>query len=196
MAKDINKKNEFILLRAEGKSYTFITQKLEISKTTCIKWNRELEAKILEQKQDNINSLYKAYNITKEARIERLGTTLNKIDMALENVDFTTIAPEKLLDYKLKYTQALKEEYTPGNMAYKEIKANDDYISELKGLLNLVRSDDIFSGISTAQLNNELLLLREINKASLEAGKINDDNEIGVIINNSQEEEILEGETV
>ena len=170
MAKDISKKNEFILLRAEGRSYSFITQKLAISKTTCIKWNKELEEKILEQKQDNLSDLYSAYNLTKEARIERLGTTLKKIDSALEKVDYSTIAPEKLLDFKLKYTQALKDEYKPFNMAYREMLNCDDYIIELKALLTNIRSDDYFNKLSTEQLNNELLLLREIKKATQEAG--------------------------
>ena len=218
MAKDISKKNEFILLRAEGRSYSFITQKLAISKTTCIKWNKELEEKILEQKQDNLSDLYSAYNLTKEARIERLGTTLKKIDSALEKVDYSTIAPEKLLDFKLKYTQALKDEYKPFNMAYREMLNCDDYIIELKALLTNIRSDDYFNKLSTEQLNNELLLLREIKKATLEAGKINDDNELRIIIDDmsqegrlrefnklmgydnneegNQEEEIEEGETV
>lgn len=218
MAKDISKKNEFILLRAEGRSYSFITQKLAISKTTCIKWNKELEEKILEQKQDNLSDLYSAYNLTKEARIERLGTTLKKIDSALEKVDYSTIAPEKLLDFKLKYTQALKDEYKPFNMAYREMLNCDDYIIELKALLTNIRSDDYFNKLSTEQLNNELLLLREIKKATQEAGKINDDNELRIIIDDmsqegrlrefnklmgydnneegNQEEEIEEGETV
>lgn len=218
MAKDISKKNEFILLRAEGRSYSFITQKLAISKTTCIKWNKELEEKILEQKQDNLSDLYSAYNLTKEARIKRLGTTLKKIDSALEKVDYSTIAPEKLLDFKLKYTQALKDEYKPFNMAYREMLNCDDYIIELKALLTNIRSDDYFNKLSTEQLNNELLLLREIKKATQEAGKINDDNELRIIIDDmsqegrlrefnklmgydnneegNQEEEIEEGETV
>ena len=188
MAKDLSKKNDFILLRAEGRSYSFITQKLAISKTTCIKWNKELEEKILEQKQDNLNNLYKSYNLTKEARIERLGTTLKKIDSALENVDYSTIAPEKLLDFKLKYTQALKDEYKPFNMAYREMLNCDDYIIELKALLTNIRSDDYFNKLSTEQLNNELLLLREIKKATQEAGKINDDNELRIIIDDMSQE--------
>lgn len=191
MAKELSKKNEFILLRAEGRSYSFITQKLEISKTTCIKWNKELEEKILAQKQDNLTDLYKTYNLTKEARIERLGTTLKKIDSALEKVDYSTIAPEKLLDYKLKYTQALKDEYKPFNMAYREMTNCDDYILELKALLTNIRSDDYINRKSTSEINNELLLLKEIRKATLESGKINDDNELRVIIDDMSQEDRL-----
>lgn len=189
MAKDLDKKNEFIILRAEGKSYSFITGKLEISKTTCIKWNRELEEKILEQKQDNLNRLYSAYNITKEARIKKLGTTLNKIDKALASVDFSTIAPEKLLDFKLKYTQALKEEYIPANTTCREIQASENYIGELEYLLQRVRSEDIFNGISTNQLNNEMKILKELNTANMEAGKINDSNEVIRIVIDDKENE-------
>jgi DNA-directed RNA polymerase specialized sigma24 family protein len=37
-------KAEFIRLRAEGKSYSFIAGSLKISKSTCTSWERELKA--------------------------------------------------------------------------------------------------------------------------------------------------------
>ena len=48
--------------------------------------------------------------MTKEARIKKLGDTLEGINTALDGADLSTIPPEKLLDFKLKYTEALKEE--------------------------------------------------------------------------------------
>lgn len=49
--------------------------------------------------------------MTKEARIKKLGDTLEKIEDAIAKADFSTVDPAKLLDFKLKYTEALKGEY-------------------------------------------------------------------------------------
>lgn len=46
--------------------------------------------------------------MTKEARIKKLDNILGKIDGALDKTNFNEISPERLIDYKLKYTQALK----------------------------------------------------------------------------------------
>ena len=104
-------KTEFIRLRAEGKSYSAIADTLSISKSTCTAWERELKGEIAQLKQEQLNELYSAYMMTKESRIKRLGDTLRGIEAALAEADLTQIAPEKLLDFKLKYAQALKEEY-------------------------------------------------------------------------------------
>lgn len=110
--KSQSKKEQFIFLRAENESYAEIAQKLGISKSTCQKWNDELEFAISEQKQENLERLYNAYFMTKESRIKKLGDSLEKIDNALEKADFSTLPADKLLDLKLKYTNALKEEFS------------------------------------------------------------------------------------
>ena len=45
-------KQEYIRLRAEGKSYSFIAEQLHISKSTCTKWERELAAVLREYGYD------------------------------------------------------------------------------------------------------------------------------------------------
>lgn len=112
-------KQEFIKLRAEGKSFADISDELGISKSTLQKWEKEFERDIATLKQAEMQALYETFSMSKKARIERLGGVLSKIDEALSKVDLSTVPPEKLLDYKLKYTQALKEEYTPTTTGYK-----------------------------------------------------------------------------
>ena len=101
----------FVVMRAGGKSYSAITKELHISKATCTKWDKELQEQIAERKAEQLEALYDSYYMTKEARIKRLGETLKKVDAALDKVSFEDMPPDKLLDYKLKYIQALKEEY-------------------------------------------------------------------------------------
>ena len=104
-------KKEYVRLRAEGKSYSVIAEQLHISKSTCTKWERELSAQINELKRAEFQELCESYGMTKEARIKKLGDTLEKIEDAIAKADFSTVDPAKLLDFKLKYTEALKGEY-------------------------------------------------------------------------------------
>lgn len=152
-------KTEFIRLRAEGKSYSAIAETLHISKSTCTDWERELKAQIAQLKQEQLNELYSAYMMTKESRIRRLGDTLHSIEAALAEADLTQIAPEKLLDFKLKYAQALKEEYT--GMATPETAASDPkgILAALESLYARVREGEVSAeqaGLEGRALDNIL----------------------------------------
>ena len=96
--KDQSTKDRFILLRAEGKSFSAIAQELCISKSTCSEWEQELKAKIAELKADRMNELYEKYYMTRKARIEQTGTTLAKINTAIEQADLTEADPVRLME--------------------------------------------------------------------------------------------------
>lgn len=111
--KDAETKREFIRLRVEGRSYRAIEQELGISRSTCGEWEKELKADIDSLRQESLEELYEQYSMAREARIRRIGDTLRRIDFALSKSDLEKIPPERLLDIKLKYIAALKEEYRP-----------------------------------------------------------------------------------
>lgn len=109
--KTTDKKQEYIRLRAQGKSYRAIEAETGISRSTCSEWDKELSQEIARLRQDELEALYTEYGMMREARIRRMGDTLRRIDEALEAVDFTKLSPERLLDFKLKYEAALRDEY-------------------------------------------------------------------------------------
>ena len=78
--KDTEKKLEYVRLRASGKSYSFIAKELGISKSTCSSWEKELKTDIETLRQDSLQELYTSYNMTREARITKLGKALESID--------------------------------------------------------------------------------------------------------------------
>ncbi|WP_236127819.1 helix-turn-helix domain-containing protein [Streptococcus sp. GS001] len=80
-------KTEFVRLRASGKSFDYIAKELNISKSTCSSWEKELKDVIAELKREQLNELYDAFYMTKEARIKKLGGILDKIDSTLEQAD-------------------------------------------------------------------------------------------------------------
>lgn len=157
-------KTEFIRLRAEGRSYSYIADTLHISKSTCSSWEKELQDAISELKQEQLNELYNSYAMTKEARVKKLGETLNGINEALEAVDLSEIPAEKLLDFKLKYTEALKGEYTGSGKAYQLNKGNieaKDIVQAYGDLLARVQAGEI----STEQASRESAVLANLLKA-------------------------------
>ena len=156
-------KQEYIRLRAEGKSYSYIADKLHISKSACSKWETQLEADIAQLKREELNSLYEAYSMKKEARIRKLGDTLDRVEEALDAVDLKEVAPEKLLDFKLKYTEALQKEYTGTEPAFKlgDDMKPEDIVKALGDLLNRVRAGEV----TQEQVNRESLVLSNLLKA-------------------------------
>jgi len=157
-------KTEFIRLRAEGRSYSYIADTLHISKSTCTAWERELKNAIAELKQEQLNELYSSYYMTKEARIKKLGDTLDSINTALEGADLSQIPPEKLLEYKLKYMEALKREYTGSGTPYQftadKIEPKD-IVTALADLLNRVRTGEV----TPEQANRESTIIANLLKA-------------------------------
>jgi len=156
-------KTEFIRLRAEGKSYSVIAKELEISKSTCTSWEQELKEEISQFKREQLEDLYGAYYMTKEARIKKLGDTLNRINTALDGLDLSSVPPEKLLDYKLKYMEALRGEYIATAPA-KKLKDNldaKDIVSVLGDLLNRIRAGEI----TTEQASRESLVIANLLRA-------------------------------
>lgn len=155
-------KVEFIKLRAEGKSYSVIAETLHISKSTCTSWERELKEQIGQLKQDQLNELYESYYMTKDARIRKLGDTLNSINAALETADLASLPPEKLLDFKLKYTDALKSEYTGTVPTYQlgEAFGPKDIMSALADLINRIQAGEV----STDQASKESMILTNLLK--------------------------------
>ncbi len=156
-------KTEFIKLRAEGKSYGFIADALHISKSTCTSWERELKDQIAQLKREQLNELYDSYYMTREARIKKLGDTLVNINTALDNSDLSAVSPEKLLDFKLKYTEALKAEYIDTNPPQRlgtNFKAQD-ILMALGNLLDRIRAGEV----SMEQAGRESLVIGNILKS-------------------------------
>lgn len=163
MMKPQETKAEFIRMRAEGRSYDYIVKNLNISKSTCSSWETELKSAITKLKQEQLNELYDAYSMTKEARIKKLGATLENINTALDGADLTEISPEKLLDFKLKYTEALKGEYTGNGVPYQFTDRLDpkEIVLALGDLLNRVRTGEV----TAEQANRESIVITNLLKA-------------------------------
>lgn len=158
-----DKKLEFIRMRAEGMSYSQIAKALSISKSTCTTWERELADQVADLKREHLEELYSTYHMTKAARITRIGETLESINTALEAADLSEVPTERLLDFKLKYTEALKGEYTGGGAPYlfsDSIKP-EEIVRAMGDLLERIRAGEV----TTEQAGRESLVIANLLKA-------------------------------
>lgn len=144
----LDKQAEFIKLRARGLSLRQCGEALGTNKDTCNKWDRELKAQIAKHKSERLQDVYTEYGMYKEARIKALGTALNSIDTELSNRDLSDVPTDKLLDYKLKYTTALSEEYVP-------IAPQTDDRQELDAKEIIRRLDDLYKRVRDGETTKE-----------------------------------------
>lgn len=117
-------KEEFVQLRAKGWSYTRISRKLKVSKSTLSNWRAELEEEIASLRAMELEALQERYWMAKEGKIKLLGETLKAIQKELKDREkaLADVPTEKLLDLQLKYLQALQEEHTePRPLSSEEI---------------------------------------------------------------------------
>lgn len=159
----LDKQAEFIKLRASGQSLRAIANTLHTSKSTLSLWETELRAKIAQHKAERLRDLYDQYGLVKEARIQALGTALQNIDGELGKRDLSDVPTDKLLDYKLRYTSALTEEYIA-------LDTRDNTGQELDTSEIMQRLDDLYQRVrngetSKEQASGELIVLTGLMRA-------------------------------
>lgn len=108
--KDLVTKKEFIQLRSQGTSFNKIAEKLNVSKTTLIEWNKEFEKEIANLKAIELEELFQMYYVQKSKRIEIYGNQLEKIIGEIEKRNLSDLQTDKLFELKLKYLEHLKKE--------------------------------------------------------------------------------------
>ena len=107
---DAELKERFIELRAEGVSFDSIAKELNKSKTTLIKWQRELESEINNFQYSIVQGLIEKYKITKQKKIEFYGKELDKIYNALEKKNYEELSIKQLHDLRIKLDTFIEHE--------------------------------------------------------------------------------------
>lgn len=164
--KSTEKKAEFIERRAQGESFSKIAAALQISKSTCSEWEKEFRIQISECRQERLQELYTLYGMHKEARIEKLGSLLGRIDTALDAIDLAELPAEKLLDMRIKYTRELQKEYEHISMPITE-NSLEAILEQFKAVLERSQSGSISAAqakAETATISKALETMKAIDK--------------------------------
>ena len=119
--KDNETKQQFIELRAKGRSFDKISNELNVSKQTLINWQSEFVEEIGNLRAMELEALYEQFYLQKRDRIERLGKLLDRLHNEIENRDLKEMETDKLIDLYLKvYSNAVAE------LATLKLKFKDD----------------------------------------------------------------------
>jgi transcriptional regulator with XRE-family HTH domain len=104
------KKPEFVELRASGLSLARIAERLSVSKTTLIAWEKELSNEIAEARFLEMQSLLETYKACKAERVKFLGKMYQRLTEELAKRDLSEVDSVKLLEMLLKVEQRLETE--------------------------------------------------------------------------------------
>lgn len=96
------KKLELIKLRGEGLSYKDAAEKIGVSKPTVMKWGRDLDVEIANQKKLEYDAFLINLEITRESRTKRLKQITDKLEAELTKRDFADIPTNKIIEQLIK----------------------------------------------------------------------------------------------
>ena len=159
--KTAEKREQYIIMRAEGLSYAKIAAQLGISKSTCSKWEKDFSDRIKTAREDRLKDLYTLYRLGRENHIKKLGETLERIDEALAKKDLTEIPADKLLKLKLEYEEKLQSQYTePVEESFTDY-TTEEMLEAVAALYERLKAGEI----DTAQAKTELAALESVKRA-------------------------------
>ena len=103
-------KEKFIDLRAQGLSYSKISERLGVSKQTLINWGSDFASEISNLQACRLEELQEKYLIAAEKRIRLFGQKLQMMSEELDKRDLSDIPTLKLFFLLAKYAGLLKDE--------------------------------------------------------------------------------------
>jgi transposase len=109
---DSDKQARFIELRASGNSYDKIAKLLKVSKSTLIKWSKELCNDIKNAKSLEIERIREEYLLGRQHRTRILGTQLTQITQELLNRDLGEVPTWRLYDIQRKVITEIEKDAT------------------------------------------------------------------------------------
>jgi hypothetical protein len=99
---DTSKTGSFMALRANGWSLAKISKELNISKSTLWEWDNKQQNEIHLLKHLQLEKLQERYLPTYEEELSKLRSYLDRLELALENQDFSKMGPEYVLQMALQ----------------------------------------------------------------------------------------------
>ena len=109
-------KPEFVELRATGLSLAKIAERLSVSKTTLIAWEKELSNEIAEARFLEMQALLETFKACKAERVKFLGKMYQRLTEELAQRDLSEVDSVKLLEMLLKVEGRLETELSKVNL--------------------------------------------------------------------------------
>lgn len=123
-------KPEFVELRATGLSLARIAERLSVSKTTLIAWERELTNEIAEARFLQMQSLLETFKACKAERVKFLGKMYERLTEELSKRDLSEVEPAKLLEMLAKVEGRLESELSKVNLTISQGLQNFEVVNK------------------------------------------------------------------
>lgn len=104
----VTDQEQFIELRAQGKTLNEIGEKLGISRQTLSKWCQEFEDEIVNGRALELEALQTKYLVTHAEQVKEIGEQLLSVKEVLKERDFSDMSTKELAEYHLKLLAQLK----------------------------------------------------------------------------------------
>ncbi len=102
-------KEQFVELRGSGLSFASIAEKLNVSKTTLVKWSKDFEADIHNLREIHAESLRERFRVNSERRISIFVKHLDAIEaeLATRTGQYSVFKTEQLFDLATRLIREL-----------------------------------------------------------------------------------------
>lgn len=109
-------------LRARGQSYDRISEQIQVSKPTLIKWSRQFETQIAALQDGELEVMLERFKLTRIARLERFARILDQMESQLDERDLTEVQTDRLLRIYLRALELVRLEVDPQeiSLSYEE----------------------------------------------------------------------------
>ena len=166
-------KQDFINLRAKGHTIRAIAKELNVSPTTILTWENELNEEIAELKAIELESLYDQYHLTKKHRLKDISKQLAAIQKELSSRKLTDISTDRLLDLNLRYLERVEKEYIEPKFLLKNNKTitkldSQGITDELHKLLLRFRAGTVDASEATKEVSILQGMLKAIEQGDIQ----------------------------
>ena len=129
---DTEVKDQFVELRAQGKSFASISEALGVSKPTLIEWSREKSEELNNLTAINQEAMRERFRITKEHELSLLSQRLGEVKDELEKRTLDDISTDKLYGIFFKLIRELRGEQKPLELQATSFDLLEDAFSSIK----------------------------------------------------------------
>jgi hypothetical protein len=116
LAKSQETRERFMELRARGQSYAKISEALEVSKPTLIKWGRQYSAQIQELQEQEMEAMCERFRIARQHRVERFVQQIDRLEQEFESRDLTEVQTDRLMRLWIRMMEAVRTELEPDRL--------------------------------------------------------------------------------
>jgi len=115
-------KEQFVELRAHGRSFASIATQLNVSKGTLVAWSKDMKDELGNMRQIQLEAMREKYRMGSERRMELFAKQLEAVEGELATRPLNAVPTERLFDMFMKLTHELNATDAPLTFKQKPVE--------------------------------------------------------------------------